>query len=169
MSYPEDTIDWQLVQLVDQYLDDNVSNQYRGEPLAQSAMRVGKIAEELGEAMSAFIGLTGQNPRKGYTHSTADLLDELADIALTALLAIQHFTKNTSETRGVIRSSMAKLESRLFSDPSNQPMAVNPGAWITAAKRSVPSARAMRRVNEWYARCGWPPRWSDEDISRAAP
>ncbi|WP_198541291.1 MazG-like family protein, partial [Parafrankia soli] len=45
-----------------------------------------KVVEELGEAVAALIGMTGQNPRKGVTHTQADLLGELYDVALTALV-----------------------------------------------------------------------------------
>lgn len=45
-----------------------------------------KVVEELGEAVAALIGMTGQNPRKGVTHTRADLVSELYDVALTALV-----------------------------------------------------------------------------------
>lgn len=46
-----------------------------------------KVVEELGEAVAALIGMVGQNPRKGVTHTEADLLGELFDVALTAYVA----------------------------------------------------------------------------------
>lgn len=52
--------------------------------------RLAKIAEEHGEAIAAFIGATGQNPRKGVTHSMQDVRDELLDVAVTALAAYEH-------------------------------------------------------------------------------
>jgi phosphoribosyl-ATP pyrophosphohydrolase len=53
------------------------------------AMRVAKVAEEAGEAIGAWIGLTGQNPRKGVTHTCDDVAGELADAAFAALVAIR--------------------------------------------------------------------------------
>jgi hypothetical protein len=50
------------------------------------AMQLGKIAEELGEAWEAYIGMVGSNPRKGVTHTTDDVRTELLDVALTALM-----------------------------------------------------------------------------------
>lgn len=71
------------------------------------AMRVMKIGEEVaeahealalmdianGRAVAAYIGMTGQNPRKGVTHTQTDLCKELADVAITALCALAHFTR----------------------------------------------------------------------------
>lgn len=52
--------------------------------------RLAKVSEECGEVISAFIGATGQNPRKGVTHSQADVEEELLDVAVTALCALAH-------------------------------------------------------------------------------
>lgn len=56
--------------------------------------RIAKIAEENGEVIEAFIGATGQNPRKGQTHEVADVVDELYDVAITALGAVAHLFGN---------------------------------------------------------------------------
>ena len=70
----------------------------------EDCMRVLKIGEELGEAVEAYIGMTGQNPRKGNgTHTRADLCMELADVAITALCALAHFT---SSRDGAYRPAM---------------------------------------------------------------
>lgn len=47
-----------------------------------------KIAEEFGEAVQAHIGVTGQNPRKGVYGSREDVLKELADVIVTAGIAM---------------------------------------------------------------------------------
>lgn len=52
------------------------------------AVKMLKVAEEAGEAAEAYIGLYGLNPRKGFTHSRDDVADELADVAITALVAM---------------------------------------------------------------------------------
>ncbi len=89
----------ELVAWMDEDLDGNTALVYRsGQPLAQDWARVAKVAEEVGEAIDALIGLTGQNPRKGRYATTEDLLDELADVALTGIYAMQHFTKQRDET-----------------------------------------------------------------------
>lgn len=75
-------------------------------------MRVLKLQEEAGEAAAAYIGMTGQNPRKGVTHTQTDLLNELADVAVTALCAMQHFTQNATVTRGMLASKVAGIIAR---------------------------------------------------------
>lgn len=51
-------------------------------------LRVMKIGEEFGEAIEALIGMVGWNPRKGVTHTLEDLEDELADVVITAWMAL---------------------------------------------------------------------------------
>lgn len=94
MSYLEDTIDWSTVQWINDYLDREVASDFKEQPLAQDWARISKVAEELGEAIAAFIGMTGQNPRKGVTHTQVDLASELCDVALTAIYAMEHFGIN---------------------------------------------------------------------------
>src|SRR5699024_7983792 len=65
------------------------ANQHR-DPEAATWARLAKITEEAGEVVAAHIGATGQNPRKGVTHSRSDVEDELLDVALTALAALEH-------------------------------------------------------------------------------
>jgi hypothetical protein len=75
------------------------------------ATRLLKITEEAGEAAQAFIGMIGQNPRKGITHSRADLCAEICDVILASLVALatadpgrwpatltEHATKVTART-----------------------------------------------------------------------
>jgi len=75
--------------------------------------RILKIAEEGGEAAQAYIGWIGQNPRKGKTHTREEVLDELADVAITAICAIQHFTLSASRTEGIVRRKMDKITKRI--------------------------------------------------------
>lgn len=75
----------------------------------EDAMRVLKLVEEAGEAAAAYIGMVGQNPRKGVTHTLDDLLRELADVAITALCAIQHFTKDETVTRRVMAGQIHQI------------------------------------------------------------
>lgn len=105
----------EAVAMLDEWLDNHVSEWYRQEPLGQHWARIAKVGEEYGEAVAAFIGHTGQNPRKGFTHTRRDVLDELVDVYITAILAIQHFTKDTAVTEQIIserweyRKKAAKL------------------------------------------------------------
>lgn len=61
---------------------------------AQLWGRCSKVAEECGEVVAALIGATGQNPRKGVTHSIDDVVKELFDVAVTALAAVEHIRGN---------------------------------------------------------------------------
>ena len=56
------------------------------------AMRLMKVIEEAGEVSAAYIGVTGQNPRKGVTHTRADVADELCDVIIAATVALHSFT-----------------------------------------------------------------------------
>jgi hypothetical protein len=103
-----------IVKCVDQILDEKVSQEYKDQPLAQDWARVCKIAEEFGEAVSELIALTGQNPRKGkHPDNLPSLLEELADLALTPVYAIQHFTKDVYVTQQYLEGAQLKHHSRL--------------------------------------------------------
>lgn len=78
----------------------------------EDSMRVLKLVEEAGEAAAAHIGMVGQNPRKGVTHSRDEFLAELADVAVTALCAMQHFTRDAKVTRGMLAAKVAGIIAR---------------------------------------------------------
>lgn len=69
-----------------------------------------KLQEELGEVAQALIGALGANPRKGFTHTTTDVAMELADLVITALLAISLCRKDPNE---VLRLQVEKTQERL--------------------------------------------------------
>lgn len=78
------------------------------------AVRVLKIAEKLGEATEAYIGVSGLNPRKGTTHSNDQLADEIADVALAALVALGAFTADpiqrlTNRVRAVAKRHIREV------------------------------------------------------------
>ncbi|MEV5607272.1 MazG-like family protein [Streptomyces sp. NPDC052225] len=47
-----------------------------------------KIQEEAGEVAKAAIGLAGENPRKGVTHTQRDLEAKVCDVIVTAMVAL---------------------------------------------------------------------------------
>lgn len=63
----------------------------------ETAMRVMKLSEEVGEVTEAYIGMVGQNPRKGVTHTATDVADELCDVIVTALVALHRFTDDPEQ------------------------------------------------------------------------
>ncbi|MFI9235795.1 MazG-like family protein [Streptomyces sp. NPDC053079] len=64
----------------------------------ETAMRLMKLGEEAGEVMAAYIGMTGQNPRKGVTHRRSDVAAELCDVIITAATALHAFTADPAAT-----------------------------------------------------------------------
>ena len=95
----------------------NWLDEHNGAGREELGLRILKVVEEAGEAAAAWIGATGQNPRKGITHTTADVAAELADVAFTALVAIESLGHDPAT---VMRCCAAKVATRL------QPAAVMP-------------------------------------------
>jgi NTP pyrophosphatase (non-canonical NTP hydrolase) len=84
-----------------------------GRDEASLTFRMLKLVEEAGEAAAAWIGHTGANPRKGVTHTVADVAGELADVALTAMIAIESLGVDHQET---LRECAVKIGARLEPD-----------------------------------------------------
>jgi len=57
-------------------------------PEQQWTLQVLKLSEEVGEAAQAVIGAWGTNPRKGHSHSWQDVQEEIADSAITGMVAL---------------------------------------------------------------------------------
>lgn len=70
------------------------------------------LQEEVGEVASAYIGMTGQNPRKGVTHSLDDLISELADVAITALCTITVISGHPLEPAYAISAKLQRIMER---------------------------------------------------------
>ncbi|WP_327323244.1 MazG-like family protein [Streptomyces sp. NBC_01210] len=69
-------------------------------PQQETLLRMLKISEEVGEVAQAIIGATGQNPRKGTTHSWQDVESELCDVIITAMVALRTLTPEAPEVFG---------------------------------------------------------------------
>lgn len=50
--------------------------------------RILKLQEEAGEVAQGVIGFVGANKRKGITHDEEDVAKELADVVITAMVAL---------------------------------------------------------------------------------
>ncbi|WP_051704977.1 MULTISPECIES: MazG-like family protein [unclassified Streptomyces] len=72
-------------------------------------LRILKLSEEVGEVSEAVIGATGQNPRKGVTHSWDDVQAELCDVVITALVALRTLTP---DARGVFAQHLERVTRR---------------------------------------------------------
>ncbi|MFE4915873.1 MazG-like family protein [Streptomyces sp. NPDC056652] len=77
------TTHWQTIRDLVAWIDGS-----NGRDPHEIAMRILKVTEEAGEVSAAYIGMTGQNPRKGVTHTLVDVQGELCDVMLTAAVAL---------------------------------------------------------------------------------
>jgi len=73
------------------------------------AMRTLKVTEEAGEVAAAYLGVHGQNPRKGRSHGWSDVMDELVDVIVTASVALATITDRPQE---VLDAKLAKIAAR---------------------------------------------------------
>jgi hypothetical protein len=83
---------WQTIAALVAWLD-----AHNGTGQQETALRLLKVTEEAGEAAAAYIGATGQNPRKGTTHTPADVADELCDVIVSAMVALHAFTNQPAK------------------------------------------------------------------------
>lgn len=96
----------------------DTTNQHR-DPEAILWGRVAKVSEEAGEAIACLVGATGQNPRKGQTHSLEDVIEELLDTAVAALGAVEHITGNTGTSLALLLDKIDRVAIRAGLTPSN--------------------------------------------------
>ncbi|MEU7978350.1 MazG-like family protein [Micromonospora sp. NPDC049081] len=91
-------------------------NRINGTGREEIGLRILKVTEEAGEVASAWIGTIGQNPRKGVTHTREDVAGELADVVLTALVAIGSLGLDPER---VVGDCITKVNERF---PANSPV-----------------------------------------------
>ncbi|WP_369237498.1 MazG-like family protein [Streptomyces sp. R21] len=84
---------WGAIDRLHAWLDENSAHGGREGLL----LRMLKLSEEVGEVAQAVIGATGQNPRKGTSHTWDDVRSELCDVVITALVALRTLTPDTRE------------------------------------------------------------------------
>lgn len=87
------------------------------DPEAVTWGRLAKITEEAGEVIEAYIGATGQNPRKGQTHTLADVAEELLDVAVTALGALEHLTEHQGLAVEMLEQKIVRVAKRAGAHP----------------------------------------------------
>jgi NTP pyrophosphatase (non-canonical NTP hydrolase) len=105
------TTEYDSIEIINAWLDRSHIDQGMTQEL-DDMTAVFKIQEEAGEAAEAYLGMIGENPRKGTTHTEDDVLDELADVAVAALRAIQHFTRSKEHTALILRQKLDAIKSR---------------------------------------------------------
>ncbi|MFB7511479.1 NUDIX domain-containing protein [Streptomyces broussonetiae] len=62
-------------------------------------MQIIKLQEELGEVAEAVVGVCGQNPRKGFSHTWDDVEAEVCDVITTAMVALERLTPAEAQSR----------------------------------------------------------------------
>ncbi|MEH0846136.1 MazG-like family protein [Micromonospora sp. CPCC 205711] len=85
-----------------------------GTDRAELTCRILKLTEEAGEVAGAWIGMVGQNPRKGVTHTREDVAAELADVVFTALVAIESLGL---DARSAVSACATKVQARIAPTP----------------------------------------------------
>ncbi|MFF4233684.1 MazG-like family protein [Streptomyces sp. NPDC001820] len=85
-------------------------------PQQETLLRMLKLSEEVGEVAQAVIGATGQNPRKGRTHSWGDVESELCDVIITAMVALRTLTPDAA---GVFDTHVRRVATRSLGSAEN--------------------------------------------------
>ncbi|MFK4146636.1 MazG-like family protein [Streptomyces sp. NPDC004065] len=106
---PEDL--WSSIDALWHWLDAHRVHDTREDLL----LRMLKLSEEVGEVAQAVIGATGQNPRKGTTHTWADVQAELCDVTITALVALRTLTPEAQE---VFTAHLSRVTQRSLAGPT---------------------------------------------------
>jgi NTP pyrophosphatase (non-canonical NTP hydrolase) len=78
-------------------------------PETKTILQILKITEEAGEVAEAVIGATGQNPRKGHSHTWDDVQKELCDVIVTAMVAL---ARVTPDARRVFAANLDRVATR---------------------------------------------------------
>jgi NTP pyrophosphatase (non-canonical NTP hydrolase) len=94
------------------WIDEHPDNAAR-DPEARTWGRLAKVSEECGEVIAAYIGATGQNPRKGVTHTDDNVRSELLDVAITALCAYEHMTGNRALSLDALLAHIEATRTRM--------------------------------------------------------
>jgi len=95
---------WSTIRSLVDWLDSK-----NGRSDAEISLRILKLTEEAGEVAQAWIGVQGQNPRKGVTHTHPDVQDELCDVIVTAAVALASLIDNPGY---VLDAKLAKIAAR---------------------------------------------------------
>jgi NTP pyrophosphatase (non-canonical NTP hydrolase) len=96
--------------------------------------RIDKLMEEVGETGQALGGYTGENPRKGVTHTADDVKSELLDVAVTALGAWEHMDGNRGRAGLALAVKLDDLLDRVK-------LGAEPGAMMRGGEYAAISAQ----------------------------
>jgi NTP pyrophosphatase (non-canonical NTP hydrolase) len=91
---------------------DQVGQLYAYHEDVPAEVRLLKLTEEVGEVADAFIGMHGLNRRKGVCRTRDDLLAELADVIITAAVAMIGVTGDVEEARRHLERRLTAVTER---------------------------------------------------------
>jgi NTP pyrophosphatase (non-canonical NTP hydrolase) len=74
--------------------------------------RLLKLTEEVGEVAEAYLSMQGLNRRKGVCRTRDDLLAELADVIITAAVAMSGIAGDVEEARSHLERRLAVVTER---------------------------------------------------------
>jgi len=74
--------------------------------------RLLKLTEEVGEVAEAYIDIQGLNKRKGTCRTPDDLLDELADVIITAAVAMSGVAGDAEQARSHFERRITAVTTR---------------------------------------------------------
>ncbi|MBA0050900.1 hypothetical protein E0L36_08330 [Streptomyces sp. AJS327] len=72
-------------------------------------LQILKIQEEAGEVAEAVIGATGQNPRKGRSHTWQDVEAEVCDVIVTGMVALRRLNP---DAQAVFEEHLRRIAAR---------------------------------------------------------
>ncbi|WP_254802003.1 MazG-like family protein [Kitasatospora sp. SUK 42] len=121
---------WESVDHLVAWLDEQSTQEER-------LLRILKVSEEVGEVGAAVIGATGQNPRKGVTHTWEDVQHELCDVVFAALVALRTLTPDAAR---VFAERLAYVEQRSAASRDTLVREAAPEVAPVTAARATPEA-----------------------------
>ena len=83
--------------------------------------RLLKLTEEVGEVAEAYLGIHGLNRRKGTCRTPDDLLAELADVIITAAVAMSGVAGDVNEARSHFERRITTVTTRAGLPPTARP------------------------------------------------
>lgn len=130
---------WPVISRLTAWLDT-----HNGRSSTETALRILKVTEEAGEVAQAWIGAAGQNPRKGVSHTTGDVADELCDVITAAMVALTTITTDPAShfTRKVAQIAAVRLDD--MPTPEQRPAPMDP-VHILGIKADTPDADRQAR------------------------
>jgi hypothetical protein len=139
---PDVTAIWREIDTITRWIDGK-----NGRDDREITLRIMKIGEEFGEVVAAHIGMVGQNPRKGKCATVGDLTDELCDVAITAMVALNTVVDDPHAARAALVGRIRRVVARIATAAPECPACRQPG-------RYAGDTDALEVGDRWTCECG---------------